>query len=103
MLFDQRAPLCKRFAHHFLSLQDQQVKDEEMEGSAGRAVILEGIEGRPALGVKGHHLAVENGFIWHGTQGRYYAWVSGVEVVIITGTRVNFAGGFDGEGFVPIE
>src|SRR5580658_1866917 len=72
-----------RLRVHVLTLQHQQVKDEEMQRSVGGAIILERIKGRPALGVESNHFAVDDGFIRHRGQGLHYTWITGVEVIIV--------------------
>ena len=76
MLLDQLAPLCQRLAHHVLSLQYQQVEDEEVQRRAGRAIVLQRVEGRPAVRIERHDLAVDDRFIRHRRQRLHDAGIA---------------------------
>jgi hypothetical protein len=70
---------------------------------ARRAVILERIEGWPALGIERHNLAVNDRLIRHRGQSLHDSWVSDVEIVVVARTELNLSAGFDGESTVAIE
>jgi hypothetical protein len=44
MFFQQRPPRFERFAHHVITVKDQQVEDEEMEIGPRGAVVLQQAE-----------------------------------------------------------
>ena len=63
MLFDEFPPLRQWITHYILTLQNQHVENEKIQRRARGAIVLQAVEGWPAVFIKRHDLAIDDGFI----------------------------------------